>query len=137
VISPAPGPPLDPSAATPPPLTVAASLVAVEGVVLVLNALLEAASTSLERFALGATTTVFFALYGAALLWCARSLHRRRPGGRGFAVMTQLLLLLVSTSFFGGGTTWFAVLAVLVAAVTLAGILHPASMAALADDPRT
>ncbi len=133
--SPVPGPPLGPSAATPPPLTVAASLVGVEGVVLVLNALVEAASTSLDRFALGATTTVFFALYGAALLWCARGLHRRRPGGRGFAVMTQLLLLLVATSFFGGGTTWFAILAMLVAAVTLAGLLHPASMAALAENP--
>ena len=57
-----------PGPRNPPPLTVAASLVAVEGVLLVLLALVEAAHLSSARVTMGVTTAVFFAAYGAGLL---------------------------------------------------------------------
>ena len=48
----------------PAPLTVAASLVAVEGLVVVLLAVLELATLSSDRLTMGLTTTAFFVAYG-------------------------------------------------------------------------
>ena len=52
----------------PPPLTVAASLAAVQGALLVLLALLEVGNLSSQRMTMGVTTSAFFLLYGAALI---------------------------------------------------------------------
>ena len=55
----------------PPPLTVAASIVAVEGVVLLLLAVLEFANVNADRAGLGVSTAGFFVVYGVVLLAAA------------------------------------------------------------------
>ena len=118
----------------PAPLSVAASLVAVEGGLLVLLAVAELASLSPARLTMGLTTAVFFAAYGAALLGCAVLLVRRVSFGRSPALLAQLIQLGIAWSFRGGGTTWVAVVLAMVALVAIAGLLHPASMDALAEN---
>ncbi|WP_193607443.1 hypothetical protein [Nocardioides lijunqiniae] len=117
----------------PPQLVVAASLAAVQGVLLVLLAVLEVAHVSAERLSLGVTTSVFFAVYGVALVGCAWALTRQQSWARGPVLLTQLIQL---------GLAWnlrdypgVAVPMAVVAAIVVAGIIHPASMAILADDP--
>lgn len=126
----------EPSPHIPPPLTVAASLVAVEGAMLVLLALLETGSLSTQRLVMGLTTAVFFAVYGVGLLLCAWQLARRQSWARSPIVLAQLIQLGLAWSFRGGDTTWLAVGLAVVAAVVVAGIFHPDSLGALADDPR-
>ena len=121
------------SADNPAPLTVAASLVAVEGGLVVLLAVAELASLSSARLTMGLTTAVVVAVYGAALLGCALLLVRRVAFGRSPALLAQLIQLGVAWSFRGGATTWLAVVLALVALVVIAGLLHPASMDALAE----
>ena len=75
------------------PLTVAASLVAVEGAVLVLLAVAELVSLSAVRLTMGLTTAVFFVVYGAGLLLCGLLLHRRVSWARSPAVLAQLIQL--------------------------------------------
>lgn len=119
----------------PPPLIVAASLVAVEGGLLGLLALVELASLDTGRLTMGITTAVFFAVYGAGLLACAWGLSRGAAWSRSPAVLTQLIQLGLAWSFRGGNTTWVAVSLAVVAGITLAGILHPASIDSLTDRP--
>lgn len=102
---------------------------------LVLYGVLELASLSGGRITMGVTTAVFFLLYGAFLAFCARQLLRRESWARGFIAMAQLVQLGVAWSFRGGDTTWLTVVLAVVALVTGAGLLHPASVDALADDP--
>ena len=125
-------PPISPAA--PPPLTVAASLVAVEGVVLVALAALEVADLDADRRAMGLSTAAFFALYGVLLLVAGWGLRRRASWSRGPALITQLILL---------GLAWnvrehvaAAVAIVVVSLIVLAGVVHPDSMDALmGEDP--
>jgi len=120
--------------APPPPLTVAASLVAIEGVVLLALAALELADLDADRRAMGLSTAGFFALYGVLLLVAAWGLWRRASWSRGPALITQLILL---------GLAWnvrehavAAVTIVVVALIVLAGVVHPDSMDALmGEDP--
>lgn len=118
----------------PPPLVVAASLVAVEGAMLLMLAVLEAFNLSLDRLTMGLTTAVFFAAYGAGLLVCARQVTRGQSWARSPIALAQLIQLGVAWSFRGGGTTLVAVGLAVVALVVLAGMLHPASVKALAED---
>ncbi len=122
--------PKPPSA--PPPLTVAASLVAVQGFVLLALAVGEAADLDADRRAMGLSTAAFFAGYAALLLVAGWGLWRSAAWSRGPALITQLILL---------GLAWnlreHAVAAVAVAAVALvvlAGVLHPDSIGALSGD---
>ncbi len=125
---PAPAPPRSPA-----PLLVAASLGAVEGMVLLLLAAAELASLSSERLALGSTTAAFFALFGLLLLACSWGLTRRAAWARGPLLLAQLIALGLAWSFRG---TWAVVIAlVVVSAITLAGLLHRETMAALGDEP--
>lgn len=124
-----------PSQAGPPaPLTVAASLVGVEALVFVILAVAEIASFEVAKAAMGATTTVFFLLYGVGLAACAWAVWRLHSWGRAPIVVAQVLQLLVAWSFWGGSTTWVAVALALVAVIVLAGIFHPDSIDALADE---
>jgi len=120
----------------PAPLVVAASLVAVEGVVLLALAVLELASLSSQRVAMGVTTAGFFVVYGAALLCCAWLVHRGHSWARSPIVLAQLIQLGIAWNFWGGSTTPVAVGLAVVAVVVVLGLLHPASLEALADDPR-
>lgn len=115
--------------ANPPPLTVAASLVAVQGAVLIAVALVEIFSVVEERVALAVSVAVFFALYGAALLGCAVALTRRQGWVRGPVLISQLLQLGIAWNV--RDTPLLAIALALAAVITLAGMLSPASIEAL------
>jgi hypothetical protein len=119
----------------PPPLVVASSIVAVEGLLLLAYAVLELASIGTGRVAMGLTTSVFFAIYGAGLVACAWAVSRRHSWARSPIVLAQLIQLGMAWSFRGGDTTLVAVAIAVVAVVVLAGLFHPASLEALSDDP--
>ena len=125
---------LRPSTNRPTPLVVAASLVAVEGLLMLLLAVLELASLDADRLAMGATTSIFFAAYGVGLLLCAWSLLNGQSWARSPVVLTQLIGLGVAWSFRGGDTTGIAVGIAVVALLVLVGIFHPASLAFLSDE---
>ncbi|MCX6400527.1 MAG: hypothetical protein NTX33_11430 [Propionibacteriales bacterium] len=123
--------PVEP-AQNPPPLTVAASLVAVEGIVLVFLAVLEFSSVASERLALGLSTAGFLLAYGVVLLAGGWGLSRRSTWSRGPVLLTQLIAF---------GLAWnlrehapVAIGLVLVGAVVLAGLLHPDTLEALDGD---
>jgi hypothetical protein len=117
----------------PAPLLVAASLVAVEGGLLLVFAVLEIFSVGSGRLTMGITTALFFALYGAGLLACAWALSRRGSWARSPVVLAQLIQLGLAWNFRSGDTTLAAVAIAVVAVVVLAGVFHPASLEALAD----
>ena len=62
----------------PPPLVVAASLVAVEAVSLVIFGVVELRSLESSKLAMGITTALFFAVYGVGLGVFAWLLYRRQ-----------------------------------------------------------
>ena len=119
----------------PAPLVVAASLVGVEGGLLLLFAVLELGNLTSERVTMGLSTAVFFLVCGAALLVCAAAVGRGHSWARSPIVLAQLIQLGMAWSFRGGSTTGVAVALAVVAVVVVAGLLHPASIAALDDDP--
>lgn len=115
--------------AAPAPLVAAAGLTFVQGLLVVLGAVAEALAVVPDRLALGLSTTVFFSLYGVALLVCAWGLHRVRPWARGPVLLAQLVLLGLAWSL---RETWQVSAALVVAAtVVLAGLLHPRSIVAI------
>jgi len=136
-VTPAPEPATREPSHIPPPLTVAASLVAVEGAMVVLLALIETGNLDTSRLAMGLTTAVFFAVYGGGLLLCAWQLTRRASWARSPVVLAQLIQLGLAWNFRGGETTWIAVGLAAVALIVVAGIFHPDSLTALADDPES
>ncbi|MFC7493757.1 MULTISPECIES: hypothetical protein [unclassified Nocardioides] len=123
---------LRPDTNAPAPLVVAASLAAIEGLLLLGYAVLEVVSLDADRVEVALTTTAFFALYGGGLLYCAWALTRLSSWARSPVVLAQLIQLGVAWSFWGGETTVVAIVVGLVAIVVLVGVLHPASMSALA-----
>jgi hypothetical protein len=118
----------------PSPLVVAASLVAIEGLMLLLYAVLEAASVHADRVAMGVTTAVFFAAIGGGLVACAWLVVRGRAWARSPIVVAQVLFLGIAWNFLGGSTTWVSIALAVVAIVVLVGLLHPASIDALTED---
>jgi len=118
----------------PAPLVVAASVTALEGVLLLIYSVGELLHLSSERVTMGVTTSAFFAVYGAALIGCAWSVWRLSSWARSPMVGAQLIQLGVAFSFWGGGTTAVAIALGLAALVVLAGVLHPASIDALTDE---
>jgi hypothetical protein len=118
----------------PPPLVVAASLAALEGLLVLGYGVLEAVNLHADRAAMGITTAVFFGLLGFALVACAWLVTRGRPGARAPIIVVQLMLLGLAWNLRSGSTTWVAVGVAVAAALVLAGLLHPASIAALTDD---
>jgi hypothetical protein len=125
------------SGSTPAPLVVAASLVAIEGGLMVAYAILELFSLDSDRVAVGLTTAAFFAIYGAGLMVCAWAVSHGHSWARSPIILAQLIQLGVAWSFRGGDTTLVAVAIAVVAIVVLAGLLHPASVDALSDDPES
>ena len=123
-----------PPARPPAPLSVAASLVAVEALAFVILAVAELSAFSSEKAVMGATTAIFFLGYGVGLAFCAWAVYRLRSWARAPIVVAQVIQLLVAWSFRGGDTTWVAVALAVVAGIVLAGILHPQSIDALTEE---
>jgi len=106
---------------------------AVQGGLLVLLSVLEIVHVSSERMSLGITTSVFFLVYGAALIGCAFALTRRQGWARGPVLLTQLIQL---------GLAWnlrdfwpVATVMAITALIVIAGMIHPTTTDVLADDP--
>jgi hypothetical protein len=119
----------------PSPLVVAGALAAVEGFLLLAYGVLEAANLHADRVAMGVTTAVFFAVLGLVLVACGWLVVRGRAWARSPIVVAQVLFLGLAWNFIGGATTWVSVVIAVVAGVVLVGLLHPASIDALADRP--
>lgn len=120
-----------PHPSAPRPLLIAALMTVLQSVAALIMGLLEVASFSGQRAAMGVTTAIFFIAYGAFLIIAARQLTRLSPWARGPVLLAQLIWLGVAWSFRGGGTTWLAVILAASALVALWGLLHPDSRAAL------
>lgn len=101
---------------------------------IVLLALAQLASLTQGRLTMGLTTALFLAAYGAGLVWAAWAVTGRATWARGPILLAQLIQLGVAWNYWGSSTAVVCVVVALVAAVVMAGMLHPASVAAL--DPR-
>jgi hypothetical protein len=115
----------------PAPLVVAASLVGLEALVLVLFGVAELKSLDSTRATMGITTSMFFAVYGVGLGYCAYQLHKLESWPRAPIVVSQLILLGLAWNFRSGDTTVAAVGMAGLAVLTLLAIFHPASLRAL------
>ncbi|MBF4769609.1 hypothetical protein ISU10_17720 [Nocardioides agariphilus] len=117
--------------AAPLPLLAAASLAALEGLVIAVLGLLEVASLTSGRLTMGVTTAGFFVAYGALLVYCGWQLTRCAPWARAPVLLAQLIQLGLAWGFREGDTLPIAIGLALVSALTLAGLFHPASRLAL------
>ena len=115
----------------PPPLTVAASLVVLQGGCLVAFGVLELANLTSERLEMGVSTAIFFIVYGVALGACAWGLTRQQGWTRGPVLITQLIQLGLAWNV--RDTSLVAIALAVTAAVVIAGILHPATLKVLQD----
>jgi hypothetical protein len=121
------------SSSAPPPLVTAASVTAVEGVVLLALAALELASLTGGRLTMGLTTAVFFAAFGVLLMACGWLITRGHTWARGPILLAQLIGLGLAWNLRGGETTLVSVAIAVVALIVIAGMLHPASIQAIND----
>jgi hypothetical protein len=115
----------------PAPLVVAASLAALEGLVIAVLGLLELLDLSSGRVTMGLTTAGFFAAYGVLLVFCGWQLLRCVPWVRAPVLLAQLIQLGLAWGFREGATLPLAVGLAVVAVAALVGLFHPASMRAL------
>jgi hypothetical protein len=115
----------------PAPLVVAASLTGLQALMLVLFGLAELRSLQATRATMGITTSLFFAVYGAGLGYCAFQLHKLESWPRAPIVLTQLILLGLAWNFRGGDTMVASIALAALAVLTLLAIFHPASLRAL------
>jgi hypothetical protein len=128
--------PRAPSDSSPPrtvpiPLLVAVCLTMVEAAALVVEGLTLLPAMQGPRLVMAGTTAAFFLLFGVFLAYCAWQLYRLRSWARAPVVLAQLILILVGGSFWGDRTTVVAVLLIGAGAVTIAGIMSPASVGAV------
>jgi hypothetical protein len=115
-------------------LLVASLVVALQGLGMIVFAVLEVANTSSAHVGVAVTTAIFFLVVGAGLLLFARGLARVRSWARGPVVAAELIELLTGYSFVGGNTTLVGVVLAVVAVVVLICVFHPASIRAMAAD---
>lgn len=116
---------------TPAPLAAAAGLTFVEGVLTVVFGVIEAVSLDSDRLVMGVTTGAFFLAYGVGLLACAWGMNTLRPWSRGPVLLAQLIWLGLAWNFRTGDTLPIAITLAVIAALVLAGLLHPRSIDAL------
>ena len=96
-----------------------------------LYGLVEAVNLHSDRLVMGVTTGVFFVACGVGLVLCAWGLNKVRPWSRGPVLLAQLICLGLAWNFRSGDTLPVAIGLALVAALVLAGLLHPRSIDAL------
>ena len=77
--------------------------------------MLEAANTQADRAAMGVTTSLFFAILGGLLAWCAWLVVHGRAWARSPIIVAQVIFLGLAYNFLGGSTTWVALALGLVA----------------------
>jgi hypothetical protein len=116
---------------TPAPLAAAAGLTGIQGLLTVVFGITEGLSLDSARLVMGVTTGAFFLAYGVALMVCAWGLNAVRPWARGPVLLAQLIWLGLAWSFRAGSTLPVAIGLAVVAAIVLAGLLHPRSIDAL------
>lgn len=112
----------------------AASLVAVEALVLLCLGALELTSLRSARMTMGVTTSAFFLVAAGSLACCAWGLRQGRRWARGPVVMSQLIQLGLAWNF---RDVWSPVLPLglaVAALVVITGLLHPATTRVLEDD---
>ena len=119
----------------PPPLVVAAGLTFVEGLLTAMYGVSEALHITSERLVMGATTSVFFVVYGGAMVLCAWGINRLSTWARGPVLLAQLIWLGLAWNFREGETWPIAVALAVPAVVVLIGMLHPRSVDALERGP--
>jgi hypothetical protein len=119
----------------PAPLVVAASLAGLEGLLVLAYAVVLASDIHSDRATMGVTTSLFFGLLAGVLICCAWYIAQLRPWARSPIVVVQVMALGLAWNFLGGTTTWISVVLAVMAVVVLVGLLHPASIEALSDDP--
>ncbi len=116
---------------TPAPLAVAAGLTGIQGLLTLAFGIVEGLSLDTGRLVMGLTTGVFFLAYGVGLVVCAWGLNTVSPWARGPVLLAQLIWLGLAWSFRSGSTLPVAIGLAVVAAIVLAGLLHPRSIDAL------
>ena len=114
--------------ATPAPLSAAAGLTFVQGLLTLLYGLGEVFNLDTGRLTMGITTSIFFVAYGAGLCVCAWGLHGVRTWARGPVLLAQLIWLGLAWNFRDGSTLPVAIALAVAAVLTLAGLLHPTSV---------
>jgi len=115
-----------------PPLSVAASVVALEALIYGVFAVTEFSVTDPDNPAVGITTGIFFVVFAGFLGFCGLALYRLRSWARAPVVMTQIIQIPVAISFWGGGwTTTVSIVALVLSGIVLAGVFHPDSLEAL------
>ena len=87
---------------TPAPLSVAAALTFVQGLLTLVFGLVEVLHLAGDRLVMGVTTGLFFLAYGAGLLLCAWGLHAVRAWARGPVLLAQLIWLGLAWNFRDG-----------------------------------
>jgi hypothetical protein len=118
-------------------LLVGSAVVALEGVALAVYGLVQLPAITADRATMVVTNTLFFLVYGAALVVFALLLSRLRSWARAPVVLAQLIQLGVAWSFRGGGTTALSALLTVLAVVVLVAVFHPVSLRAVeqSDSP--
>lgn len=115
------------------PLILACVVVSLQAVALVVVAVLVLANLG-GVAALGVGSAIFFLVVAVGLAICAWALWGVNSWARAPIVLTQLIELGLAWDS-RHSATWLSITLAVLAVVGLVGILHPASVAALADDP--
>jgi len=108
--------------------------VVVEAVLLLGLGVLELASLDERRLIMGLTTAAFFVGAACGLLACAWALKTLQRWGRGPVMLAQLMCLGLAWNLWDDATRTFSIVLGVLGIVAIAGIVHPASMAALEWD---
>jgi len=108
-------------------------LAAVQALVLAVLAVAEIVGLTPGRVTMAVTTSVFFLAYAVGLAVCVRGLLGLHSWARAPIVVTQLIQLGLAWNM--RDHAWLPWLLAAYAVVVLVGVLHPRSIAALADDP--
>jgi len=116
---------------TPAPLAAAAGLTFIQGLLTFAFGLTEVFSLDRDRLVMGLSTGLFFLAYGAGLTLCAWGMNTLRPWSRGPVLLAQLIWLGLAWNFRTGSTLPVAIFLAVLAALVLAGLLHPRSIDAL------
>lgn len=126
-------PPSRPWPDAPRSLLLAAALVSAQGLVSAGFGVLEAFHTTSARATMGVTTSLFFVVFGAALVLCAWGLSRSSTWARGPVLIAQLISLGLAWNFRDGDTLPASIGLAVPAVAVLVAMLRPESIAALDD----